>query len=60
MKLFIKEIGKLLLLALATLILFYSCSNLKQESTSFSSNWPEAVHRTWIGPEYWANRLQDW
>lgn len=27
---------------------------------SFQSAWPENIERTWIGPEFWANRLQDW
>jgi alkaline phosphatase D len=27
---------------------------------SFSSAWPRNVERVFVGPEYWANRLQDW
>ncbi|MHC4158098.1 MAG: alkaline phosphatase D family protein [Planctomycetota bacterium] len=26
----------------------------------FHSAWPKDVTRTWVGPEYWVNRLQDW
>ena len=26
----------------------------------FHSAWPEDATRVWVGPEYWANRLQDW
>ncbi len=26
----------------------------------FASSWSSTVDRVWIGPEYWANRLQDW
>jgi hypothetical protein len=26
----------------------------------FHSSWPESTQRYWIGPDYWANRLQDW
>ncbi len=26
----------------------------------FRSQWPDDVDRAWVGPEYWANRLQDW
>lgn len=26
----------------------------------FHSAWPASVERIWAGPEYWANRLQDW
>ena len=29
-------------------------------AADFQSGWPEDVTRTWVGPEYWANRLQDW
>lgn len=42
------------------LIIFNSCANQKKELTSFDSNWPDDVQRIWIGPEFWANRLQDW
>lgn len=27
---------------------------------SFSSAWPDDAERVFVGPEYWANRLQDW
>ena len=27
---------------------------------SFSSKWPDQLERVFVGPEYWANRLQDW
>ena len=27
---------------------------------SFSSAWPADAERVFVGPEYWANRLQDW
>ncbi len=26
----------------------------------FESRWPEDADRVWIGPDYWANPLQDW
>jgi alkaline phosphatase D len=29
-------------------------------AAEFRSEWPAGVERVWIGPEYWANRLQDW
>jgi len=29
-------------------------------AAKFSSQWPEDIQRTWVGPQYWANRLQDW
>ncbi len=27
---------------------------------TFESDLPENISRMWVGPEYWANRLQDW
>ena len=33
---------------------------LAQEPSYFKSEWSPDITRTWIGPEYWANRLQDW
>jgi alkaline phosphatase D len=29
-------------------------------AADFASNWPAAADQVWLGPEYWANRLQDW
>ena len=29
-------------------------------AAEFASAWPEQVERPWVGPEYWANPLQDW
>lgn len=26
----------------------------------FHSAWAKEIERVWVGPEYWANRLQDW
>ena len=45
------------LLAIAIPVVFWSCSI---RPVSFASSWPENTTRFWIGPEYWANRLQDW
>ncbi len=28
--------------------------------TNFLSSYPEELQRAWVGPEFWANRLQDW
>ena len=33
---------------------------LGQDTGTFRSDWPEDVQRQWVGPEFWANRLQDW
>src|SRR5438046_2422158 len=29
-------------------------------AADFSSKWPDSSEQVWLGPEYWANRLQDW
>ncbi len=46
-------------LLLTGLILFLLSCN-KQEKIEFTSKLPDHTTRTWIGPEYWANPLQDW
>jgi len=43
----------------AGMFLCLLCSSVVMGQT-FQSAWPEDVERVWIGPEYWANRLQDW
>ena len=43
----------------AALSFFPGCSPNRSQQ-SFQSHWPQNMQRTWIGPEYWANRLQDW
>ncbi|MCH2101538.1 MAG: alkaline phosphatase D family protein [Planctomycetes bacterium] len=30
------------------------------KAARFESDWTTQTDRTWIGPSYWANRLQDW
>lgn len=51
-------------LAQIALVLFLgtlmnSCSN-QNVNNNFIERFPSGIQRTWIGPEYWANRLQDW
>ena len=29
-------------------------------ASDFAAVWPADVERTWLGPEFWANPLQDW
>lgn len=40
-------------------LLFLTCSK-KNKQPLFRSAFPPNVTRTWIGPEYWTNPLQDW
>lgn len=30
------------------------------QAADFESRWPSSLSRPWLGPEYWANPLQDW
>ena len=41
------------------LVVLFCCSSLAARP-DFQSAWPPELQRTWVGPEYWANRLQDW
>ena len=34
--------------------------NLLQSDAEFHSRWDACPDRVWLGPEYWANPLQDW
>ena len=53
------------------IVLFSACENGSLKSTNplptstgkmgdFTSQWAISPDRPWIGPEFWANRLQDW
>lgn len=46
---------QILILAAIAFSLITSCVQKEQFLAEFSSN-----DRTWIGPDFWANRLQDW
>ncbi|MDX2245290.1 MAG: alkaline phosphatase D family protein [Bacteroidia bacterium] len=37
----------------------FSCRQEEETIPAFSSLWPN-TQRTFLGPDYWANRLQDW
>ena len=46
---------------------FLSVDNVRLEafaapaaSTGFTKSWATTADRTWVGAEFWANRLQDW
>ena len=45
---------------LMILMLITSGCFSEQPPDSFKSQLPPGVQRTWIGPQYWANPLQDW
>ena len=47
-------------LRLVAPVLLLLSSNLCTLADDFQSEWPGDTQRTWIGPEYWANPLQDW
>lgn len=51
-----KKKTSLFLLLSFFIMTFSSC----QFTDRFSSSFPKNADRTWIGPDYWANRLQDW
>ena len=36
------------------------CSQPSLSADAFEKDWTSHIDRTWIGPEFWANRLQDW
>ncbi len=40
--------------------LVFFMSNCTQEEPLLFFDWNQEVNRHWIGPEFWANRLQDW
>ncbi len=51
--------GFIFLQIMAILWLFVNCTGNRIEN-SFRDAFPDDVKRIWIGPQYWANRLQDW
>jgi alkaline phosphatase D len=44
-------------LIVLSLMAFTSCN---KSTVEYSSSWEYQPDRVWAGPEYWANRLQDW
>jgi alkaline phosphatase D len=42
-----------------TILTLFSCDRISP-TEHFLSYWEQQPDRYWIGPEYWANRLQDW
>jgi alkaline phosphatase D len=48
-------LGKAVLVAVAALACMWPTLGAESHAT-----WPQGVERAWVGPEYHANRLQDW
>lgn len=49
------------LIALSLFASFLIIAGCQQSSPdAFHSNWTNVATRSWAGPDYWANRLQDW
>ncbi len=55
-----KRENPIFILYLIVLFAFSGCSDDKLSSKEFNSDFTENTTRVWIGPEFWANRLQDW
>ena len=49
-----------LLVAICLSIIQPEQTTAQSGSNAYVSNWSAQTDRVWIGPEYWANRLQDW
>ncbi|KPK82384.1 MAG: hypothetical protein AMS27_14610 [Bacteroides sp. SM23_62_1] len=54
-----KTITMRLIICLSIIVILFSCNPLSQDQP-FTSYWEKQPDRYWIGPEFWANRLQDW
>ncbi|MCK4699006.1 MAG: hypothetical protein KAT38_01680, partial [Bacteroidales bacterium] len=37
-----------------------SCLKKSEPLNEFNHHWPDNINRTWLGQDFWANRLQDW
>ena len=58
---FNKKILKLKTAVIMASTLLFSVDCIQSgKKADFQSQWPEGIERTWVGPEFWANRLQDW
>ena len=45
---------------IAIFLLLPLLSSCQPAGTAFQASWPDDLNRTWVGPDFWANRLQDW
>jgi len=57
---FLQGMGRTALGVTATSLVGPAIRMDAEEGTRFESAWPEDAERTWAGPEYWTNPLQDW
>ena len=54
------SIGILLTLLIVAGFVFNFCSSQGTKQRQYEDHFANGIQRTWIGPGYWANRLQDW
>jgi alkaline phosphatase D len=54
------SLGRIYLLLGTIVLLGISCVPNNNDTSSFKSDFQNNTQRVWIGPEYWANPLQDW
>ncbi len=47
-------------ISIFAVLVFLVATCKKQDITTFQSQWQQNHDRYWAGPEFWANRLQDW
>lgn len=48
------------LMLLSIFLLFFASCGKKDTHKGFQSHFPQEIARHWVGPDFWANRLQDW
>lgn len=51
------KVFRLSISVILSLIFFSNCNPTQVNS---ETSWEDTFDRTWVGPEFWANRLQDW
>ena len=47
-------------LSLLIVLLCFSIELVPLSAAEFSQDWKNSKDRRWVGPDFWANRLQDW
>ena len=51
-------LSKIMVGLLTIVVAVTGCSTAEMQA-DFQSAWPKDCRRVWLGPEYWANPLQD-